>query len=97
VRISHGFVGEVLYIQEELEQHGQKLIVSVDPPHSILATETGLDETLFHRSDDLRLQTAQVFEEPCTDISMFHLCIQCVATGTTSKYQMIMYIIVTKR
>ena len=50
-----------------MEQKSKKMIVSVEPPHSILATETGLDEILHHRTDDLRSQTVQAFEGPSTD------------------------------
>jgi hypothetical protein len=68
-----------------------KMVVSIEPPYQILATETGVDEILLHSAEDLRRQTIDVFEGPRTDRSLFRIAIQKTAVRESSKYQLILY------
>ena len=69
----------------------QTLIISVEPPSSILATETGLDEILEHRTEDLRYQTIEVLEGPETDRALVRTAISRTARRESSKYQLMLY------
>ncbi len=62
----------------------QKMVVSIDDPYHILATETGATEILGHNAEDLRKQTIETFEGPETDKALFRVAIQKAAVRESS-------------
>eukprot|EP00291_Cryptomonas_curvata_P013667 CAMPEP_0172190678 /NCGR_PEP_ID=MMETSP1050-20130122/23253_1 /TAXON_ID=233186 /ORGANISM="Cryptomonas curvata, Strain CCAP979/52" /LENGTH=220 /DNA_ID=CAMNT_0012865591 /DNA_START=138 /DNA_END=797 /DNA_ORIENTATION=+ len=67
------------------------MVLSVENPHYILATESGLEEILEHSTNDLRCQTIQIFLGPGTDDVLFRSSIERTTEGTCSKYQLMLY------
>ena len=68
-----------------------KMVVSVENPYSILATEAGIDNIFGHCTNDLRFRTIQVFEGPGTDQSLFRVAIHKTIVREESRYQLILY------
>eukprot|EP00292_Cryptomonas_paramecium_P012596 CAMPEP_0113703410 /NCGR_PEP_ID=MMETSP0038_2-20120614/25839_1 /TAXON_ID=2898 /ORGANISM="Cryptomonas paramecium" /LENGTH=362 /DNA_ID=CAMNT_0000627859 /DNA_START=106 /DNA_END=1190 /DNA_ORIENTATION=+ /assembly_acc=CAM_ASM_000170 len=72
-------------------RQSQNLVVTIERPHHILATENGYSDILNHNVEELRLETIQVFTGPQTDVNALQTCIFKARAGESSKTHLILY------
>ena len=68
-----------------------QLIVTMEKPHHIVATETGFDDLLGHKTDHLRFQTMDALTGPLTDRRLMEMLVESTFTNNCFKHQLMIY------